>query len=65
MFIYLFYLSAMNSYKVVTPVKTGVQGIYNYSKRLDSGFRRNDRKVYFLTFYETIIYLHNNYNAAI
>ena len=35
-------------------MKTGVQGIYNYSKRLDSGFRRNDRKVYFQTFYETI-----------
>jgi len=35
-------------------VKIGVQGIYNYSKRLDSGFRRNDRKVYFQTFYETI-----------
>jgi len=34
---------------------TGVQGIYNYSKRLDSGFRRNDRKVYFQTFYETIM----------
>ncbi len=27
---------------------------YNYLKRLDSGFRRNDRKAYFKTFYETI-----------
>jgi hypothetical protein len=26
----------------------------NYLKRLDSGFRRNDRKAYFQTFYEII-----------
>ena len=40
--------------KVVTPVKTGVQRIYNYLKRLDSGFRRNEGKQHFKTFYETI-----------
>jgi hypothetical protein len=32
----------MDFYKVVTPVKTGVQSICNNSKKLDSGFRRND-----------------------
>jgi len=32
----------MNSQKVVTPVKTGVQRFCNDSKKLDSGFRRND-----------------------
>jgi len=48
----------MVSEKVVTPVKTGVQRTYNYLKRLDSGFRRNDSKAYFLTFYEYIIYGH-------
>jgi hypothetical protein len=32
----------MNSQKVVTPVKTGVQMVYNSLKKLDSGFRRND-----------------------
>ena len=45
----------MVSQKVVTPVKTGVQKIYNYLKRLDSGFRRNDRKTFFPTFYKFII----------
>jgi hypothetical protein len=44
----------MNSQKVVTPVKTGVQMVCNCLKGLDSGFRRNDGKRYFLTFYETI-----------
>jgi hypothetical protein len=42
------------SVKVVTPVKTGVQGIYKPLKILDSGFRRNDRIWPFQTFYETI-----------
>ena len=42
--------------KIVTPVKTGVQRIYNCSKRVDSGLRRNDRKAPFLTSYEIIIY---------
>jgi glycosyltransferase involved in cell wall biosynthesis len=32
----------------------GVQMLYNYLKKLDSGFRRNDGKRYFSTFYETI-----------
>jgi hypothetical protein len=41
-------------------VETGVQTIYNYLKRLDSGVRRNDEKSHFQTFYETI-----NYQAAI
>jgi len=35
-------------------VKTGAQIIYNYMKRLDSGFRRNDRERGFPTFYEII-----------
>jgi hypothetical protein len=30
--------------------------VRNCLKTLDSGFRRNDGKWYFLTFYETIIY---------
>jgi len=46
----------MVSQKVVTPVETGVQRIYNYLKRLDSGFRRNDSKTHFPTFYEIINY---------
>jgi len=37
-------------------VKTGVQGTYNWWKELDSGFRRNDGKHHFLTFYEFIIF---------
>jgi hypothetical protein len=41
----------MTSQKAVTPVKTGVQGTYNWRKELDSGFRRNDRKTCFVTFY--------------
>jgi len=35
-------------------VKTGVQGTYNWWKELDSGFRRNDGKTHFLTFYEIV-----------
>jgi hypothetical protein len=35
-------------------VKTGVQRIDNYLKGLDSGFRRNDGKPHFQTFYEII-----------
>ena len=35
-------------------MKTGVQRTYNYLKGLDSGFRRNGRKAYLQTFYETI-----------
>ncbi len=45
----------MNSQKVVTPVKTGVQSLRKWLNRLDSGFRRNDEKWYFSTFYEFII----------
>jgi hypothetical protein len=44
----------MNSQKVVTPAKAGVQVLCNCSKIMDSGFRRNDRKPYFVTFYETV-----------
>ncbi|MFO7971515.1 MAG: hypothetical protein R6U40_07175 [Desulfobacterales bacterium] len=44
----------MNSQKVVTPAKAGVQMLCNYLKRLDSGFRRNDKKRCFGTFCETI-----------
>jgi hypothetical protein len=35
-------------------VKTGVQSLCNYLNRLDSGFRRNDKKWDFSTFYEII-----------
>jgi hypothetical protein len=44
----------MFSQKVVTPVETGVQRIFKFLKKLDSGFRRNDGKPHFLTFYEFI-----------
>jgi len=37
-------------------VKTGVQRIDNYLKRLDSGFRRNDGKQHLNTFYEIVKY---------
>ena len=37
---------------MVAPVKTGVQMVCNCLKSLDSGFRRNDGKRYFLTFYK-------------
>jgi hypothetical protein len=37
----------MISEKIVTPVKTGVQGVFNLLKLLDSGFRRNDEKLHF------------------
>jgi hypothetical protein len=39
-------------------VKTGVQIVYNHSKILNSGFRRNDGKTNFKTFYEV-----NNFPA--
>jgi hypothetical protein len=45
----------MVSYKIVTPVETGVQKIYNYLKELDSGFRRYDSPKSFQTFYEFIL----------
>jgi len=45
----------MVSNKVVTPVETGVQKIYNYLKGLDSGWRRNDRKTPSQTFSPTAI----------
>ena len=35
-------------------METGVQTIYNYLKRPDSGFRRNDEKSHFQAFYEVI-----------
>jgi hypothetical protein len=41
------FMTLMVSQKVVTPVKTGVQRTYHYSKKLESGFRRNDGKTYF------------------
>ena len=44
----------MISQKVVTPVKTGVQGVYKLLKLLDSGFRRNDEKLNFQRYYEFI-----------
>ena len=53
-FLYPSNLRLMISEKVVTPVKTGVQGAFNLLKLLDSGFRRNDEKLYFQSFYEII-----------
>jgi hypothetical protein len=44
----------MGSQKVVTPVKTGVQVFPKSLEILDSGFRRNDGKGAFSTFYEFI-----------
>jgi hypothetical protein len=35
-------------------VETGVQEICNHLKKLDSGFRRNDRKILFQASYEII-----------
>jgi len=46
----------MVSQKIVSSVKTGVQGFHNYLKLLDSGLRRNDKFEAFSTFYETIKY---------
>ena len=47
-----FYIDGLvKSLKSVTPAKAGVQ---NFLILLDSGFRRNDRKAPFLTFYEFI-----------
>jgi len=47
-------INLLVSHQVVIPVKTGVQFFSNYSKTLDSGFRRNGRNVLFLTFCEFI-----------
>jgi hypothetical protein len=44
----------MHSQKVVTPLKNGVQGFPKSSEMLDSGFRRNDGKKAFSTFYDLI-----------
>ncbi len=44
----------MDSSKVVTPVKTGVQCFCNMLKYLDSGFHRNDDFWAFSTFDESI-----------
>jgi len=44
----------MVSLEVVTPVKTGVQRLCNCFNILDSGFRRNDEKRSFSTFYELV-----------
>ncbi len=38
-------------------MKTGVQCFFNQLKLLDSGFRRNDDHLAFLTFYESIIFV--------
>ncbi len=40
-------------------MKTGAQSDVNYMILLDSGFRRNDDKSHFLTFYETINFRHS------
>ena len=45
----------MDSQKVVTPVKTGVQGFPKLGKFLDSDFRRNDNKKLSATISESIL----------
>jgi hypothetical protein len=49
--------NSMNSQKVVTPVETGLQLHDNELNSLDSGFRRNDEKGQFRTFYGFIKFL--------
>ena len=44
----------LSSLEVVTPVKTGVHEFRNSLNILDSGFRRNDQKHCFSTFYEAV-----------
>jgi hypothetical protein len=44
----------MTSEKVLKPVTPAKAGVYNTSKRLDSGFRRNDEVGVRATFYETV-----------
>jgi hypothetical protein len=46
-------------------VKTGVQIIYNDSKTLVSGFRRNDGKANFHTFYENILIKYFNIDGFV
>jgi hypothetical protein len=55
----------MVSLKVVTPVKARVQGVYACLKILDSGFRRNDEKGHFQTFYETINFAFRQFGNGI
>jgi len=43
----------MNSQKIITLAKTGVQSDYNKLEFLDSGFRRNDQKARMPTLYKT------------
>ncbi len=44
----------MASQKVVTPVKTGVQRIYNRLRTRGSDYRQNDGKTHLQAFYEII-----------
>ena len=44
----------MISPKVVAPVKTGVQGIYELLIILDSGLRRSDKNPHFQAFYKAL-----------
>jgi len=50
----LIYTILTNSQKVVTPVKTGIQGFYNYLNLLDSYFRGNDENGFSATSCKTI-----------
>jgi hypothetical protein len=45
-------------------MKIGVQKLWNQLKKLDSGFRRNDKKWCFSSFYEfiNIEYLRNSFH---
>jgi len=54
-FVNLFFAIFDAFVKVVTPLKNGVQRFHKCLRTLDSGFRRNDGKRAFSTFYETIM----------
>jgi hypothetical protein len=54
---YFFDLKYDGFVKSVTPLKNGVQEFPRSLETLDSGFRRNDGKEAFSTFYERIKYV--------
>ena len=45
-------------------MKTGVDVIYKHLETLDSGFRRNDGKKGFQTFYNIINFLSDRFSVA-
>ena len=54
----------MDLQKVVTPVKDGVQIVYNLLNTLDFGFRRNDGLRGFQTYYEISDYSWQDFQNA-